>query len=71
MARKNLLKGLMDAPPAPPADEAPARVDVAKPRYGSGAIGAVSQSISDLKSRAVQEIDPRMIDQGGLQDRLE
>ncbi|MXZ54059.1 MAG: plasmid partitioning protein RepB, partial [Acidimicrobiaceae bacterium] len=27
--------------------------------------------ISDLKSRAVQEIDPRMIDQGGLQDRLE
>ncbi len=71
MARKNLLKGLMDAPTAPPADEAPARVDVAKPRYGSGAIGAVSQSISDLKSRAVQEIDPRMIDQGGLQDRLE
>lgn len=71
MARKNLLKGLMDAPPAPPTDEAPARVDVAKPRYGSGAIGAVSQSISDLKSRAVQEIDPRMIDQGGLQDRLE
>lgn len=71
MARKNLLKGLMDAPPAPPADEAPARVDVAKPRYGSGAIGAVSQSISDLKARAVQEIDPRMIDQGGLQDRLE
>ena len=71
MARKNLLKGLMDAPPAPPADEAPSRVDVAKPRYGSGAIGAVSQSISDLKSRAVQEIDPRMIDQGGLQDRLE
>lgn len=71
MARKNLLKGLMDAPHAPPADEAPSRVDVAKPRYGSGAIGAVSQSISDLKSRAVQEIDPRMIDQGGLQDRLE
>lgn len=71
MARKNLLKGLMDAPPAPPADEAAARVDVARPRYGSGAIGAVSQSISDLKSRAVQEIDPRMIDQGGLQDRLE
>lgn len=71
MARKNLLKGLMDAPPAPPEDDAPARVDVAKPRYGSGAIGAVSQSISDLKSRAVQEVDPRMIDQGGLQDRLE
>jgi len=69
MARKNLLQGLMDSPPAPQSDAA--RVDVAKPRYGSGAIGAVSQSISDLKSRAVQEIDPRMIDAGGLRDRLE
>ncbi len=71
MARKNLLKGLMEAPPAPVSDDAPSRVDVAKPRYGSGAIGAVSQSISDLKSRSVQEIDPRMIDDGGLRDRLE
>ncbi|WP_282154052.1 plasmid partitioning protein RepB [Ruegeria atlantica] len=71
MARKNLLKGLMEAPPAPASDDAPSRVDVARPRYGSGAIGAVSQSISDLKSRAVQEIDPRTIDDGGLRDRLE
>ncbi|WP_170329141.1 plasmid partitioning protein RepB [Ruegeria arenilitoris] len=71
MARKNLLKGLMEAPPAPVSDDSPSRVDVAKPRYASGAIGAVSQSISDLKSRAVQEIDPRMVDDGGLRDRLE
>lgn len=70
MARKDLLKGVMDTPPAP-SDPAPTRVDVAKPRYGSGAIGAVSQSISDLKARAVQEIAPDMIDGGGLRDRFE
>lgn len=71
MTRKNLLKGLMDAPPATAAEPAEARVDVTRPRYSSGAIGAVSQSISDLKSRAVQEIDPRMIDDAGLKDRLD
>lgn len=71
MARKNLLQGLMDAPPAPASEPAETRVDVTRPRYSSGAIGAVSQSISDLKSRAVQEIDPRMIDTGGLRDRLD
>lgn len=80
MARKNLMKGLMDSAPAPtpstpnsaptPAPEA-TRVDVTRPRYATGAIGAVSQSISDLKSRAVQEVDPRMIDDGGLRDRLD
>lgn len=71
MARKNLLKGLMEGDPAPTTPPAQTRVDVAKPRYSSGAIGAVSQSISDLKSRAVQDIDPRMIDAGGVQDRLD
>ncbi len=71
MARKNLLKGLMEGEAAPTTPSVGTRVDVAKPRYSSGAIGAVSQSISDLKSRAVQEIDPRMIDAGGLRDRLD
>ena len=71
MARKDLMKGLMDAPPAPAQPASGARVDVTRPRYSSGAIGAVSQSISDLKSRAVQEIDPRLIDLGGLRDRLD
>lgn len=75
MARKDLLKGLMD-PPAPQADDAAsppapaARVDAKKPRYSKGAIGAVSQSIAELKSRSVTEIDPRMIDDTGLRDRL-
>ncbi|MEM1360659.1 MAG: plasmid partitioning protein RepB [Pseudomonadota bacterium] len=70
MARKNLLKGLMensaksdnegaDRPPAPPAKQ---------PRYTKGAIGAVSQSIAELKSRAIAEIDPFDIDQGGVVD---
>ncbi|WP_323039450.1 plasmid partitioning protein RepB [Gemmobacter sp.] len=62
MARKDVLKGLMGQP-AEPADlpQRPTR----------GAIGAVSRSIADLKARAVVELDPAMIDAGGLTDRLE
>ncbi|MGX9357444.1 plasmid partitioning protein RepB [Roseobacteraceae bacterium S113] len=83
MARKNLLKGLMDEAKqsadetgTPGEDAAPssgspgARVDPAKPRYTTGAIGAVSQSIQSLKSRSVTEIDPHDIEAGGLEDRL-
>jgi len=65
MARKNLLEGLM-AEGAKPADSAPA-----SKRPLKGAIGAVSQSIEALKARALLEIDPFLIDAGGLQDRLE
>lgn len=65
MARKNLLEGLM-AEGAKPAEVSPA----AK-RPFKGAIGAVSQSIEALKARALLDIDPFMIDAGGLTDRLE
>ncbi|MCV6597965.1 MAG: plasmid partitioning protein RepB [Mangrovicoccus sp.] len=90
MARKNLLKGLMEGasqdgakPPAPPASEPAAKTPAAppapgspaahskRPRYAKGAIGAVSQSIADLKSRSISEIDPFAIDQGGLLDRID
>jgi ParB family chromosome partitioning protein len=71
MARKNLLKGLMEEATSPAPSDEETRVDLAKPRYSSGAIGAVSQSISELKSRAVQEIDPRMVDDAGIKDRLD
>jgi ParB family chromosome partitioning protein len=69
MARKNLLQGLMeeakgDAPDA-------ASKPVATPRYAKGAIGAVSQSIQELKARSVIEVDPRMVDAAGVADRLE
>ena len=37
---------------------------------GLGAIGAVGRSIADLKARALVEIDPALIDEGGLADRL-
>lgn len=64
MARKDLLKGLMDAEATPPAPSAPKRA--------TGAIGAVSRSISDLKRRSLVDIDPRMIDDtGGFRDRLD
>lgn len=76
MARKNLLKGLMDEHAKGSGLETksavpPARVDAAKPRYTKGAIGAVSQSIEDLKRRSIVELDPQQIDAGGLEDRLE
>lgn len=67
MARKNLLKGLMDeAPtPGPEPEKRPA------PRYSKGAVGAVSQSIEALKNRSIVELDPFTIKAGGLSDRLE
>jgi ParB family chromosome partitioning protein len=70
MARKDLLKGLMDASHAP-ADSEESRVDTGRPRYTGGAIGAVSQSIAGLKSRSVHEIDPMLVDTGGVRDRLD
>jgi ParB family chromosome partitioning protein len=72
MARKDLLKGLMGAPE----DEAKLTAvnegpSPARPRYSKGAIGAVSQSIAELKSRALIEVTADRIDPGGLKDRLE
>ncbi|MEM6371301.1 MAG: plasmid partitioning protein RepB [Pseudomonadota bacterium] len=65
MARKNLLEGLM-AEGAKPAEVAPSGKRPLK-----GAIGAVSQSIEALKARALLDINPFLIDAGGLTDRLE
>lgn len=65
MARKNLLQGLMDAAPGKPTE------DTLLPRYERGAIGAVSKSIDDLKRRAIIDVQPDMIDNAGLKDRLD
>jgi ParB family chromosome partitioning protein len=65
MARKDVLKGLMTAATTP------ADIPPAPPRLDRGAIGAVSRSFADLKARSVVEIDPRLIDAGGMADRLE
>jgi len=63
MGRKNLLQDLMGAPETKAAEP--------RKRPTKGAIGAVSKSIADLKSRSVTELDPAHILQGGLKDRLE
>lgn len=74
MARKNLLTSLMSQPgatgdrPQPRTQERPSSTQ--KPPL-KGAVGAVSQTIADLKSRAVTDIDPALIDAGGLADRVE
>lgn len=67
MARKDLLKGLLSASTEPD----PARPPAPPPRMTKGAIGAVGQSIADLKSRSVLEIPAELIDSAGAQDRLD
>ena len=64
MARKDLLKNLMTAP-VPDDGRAPL------PRSDRGAIGAVSKSINELKSRAIIEVPADMIDDAGIEDRLD
>jgi len=61
---KNLLQDLMGTPETKAAEPS-------RPRQTKGAIGAVSKSIADLKSRSVTELDPAHILPGGLKDRLE
>ncbi|MFD2740072.1 plasmid partitioning protein RepB [Sulfitobacter aestuarii] len=63
MARKNLLEGLKKPLPTP--------AQPAAPRRQTGAIGAVSQSLADLKTRALIEVPADMIDDAGLKDRLD
>lgn len=64
MARKDLLKNLMNSSPAP---------DKVRPvqRSDRGAIGAVSKSISELKNRAIIEVPADMIDDAGIADRMD
>lgn len=64
MARKDLLKNLMN-PPSPSEEARPAQ------RSDRGAIGAVSKSINELKSRAIIEVAPDMIDGAGIADRMD
>lgn len=66
MARKDLLKDLMAGKPA---EDHPAPTPL--PRSQRGAIGAVSQSIADLKSRALIEVPTELIDMAGLADRMD
>jgi len=63
MARKDLLKGLMEGKVAGPVS-VPAR-------SVKGAIGAVGQSIADLKARSIIEVPVDKIDTAGLKDRLD
>jgi ParB family chromosome partitioning protein len=64
MGRKNLLQDLMSTSDGKSAEPL-------RPRQTKGAIGAVSKSIADLKSRSVTDLHPDQIRAGGLRDRLE
>lgn len=84
MARKDLLKGLLSsgneapsapqtpsAAPAPTSSAAQSFNPMNAPRMNRGAIGAVGQSIADLRSRSVFEVSADLIDAAGLEDRLD
>lgn len=72
MARKNILAGLMGPlPDATPGAATPVAPEADRPRYAKGAVGAISRSVAELQARALMEIDPNLIEAGGLQDRLE
>ncbi|MBK5925905.1 plasmid partitioning protein RepB [Rhodobaculum claviforme] len=62
MARKDVLRGLM----APATGNPPA-----PPRSTRGAIGAVNQSIAELRTRSLIEVPCDMIDDAGLPERME
>lgn len=60
MARKGILTpGLSTKPERPKAQVAP-----------RGAVGALQSSLSKLQENAIQDIDARMIDDAGFEDRL-
>lgn len=63
MGRKNLLQDLIGVSEAK-------STEPLRPRQAKGAIGAVSKSIADLKSRSVMDLRPDQISAGGLRDRL-
>jgi len=65
MGRKDLLKNLMATDVETKSAKPP------RGRPSGGAIGAVSQSIAELKARSIENIDAELIDPGGLNDRLE
>lgn len=68
MARKGILGGGLTPPSASSANPVkPAGGNRMMPR---GAVGALQSSLSRLQENAVQEIDPSLIDDAGVQDRL-
>lgn len=62
MARKGILSTYIT--PTPRSAPAP------KPAAKRGAVGALQSSLSKLQDNAVQEIDPQLIDDAGVEDRL-
>ena len=61
MARKGILSGGGDG-------EGPKRERPAPP--ARGAVGALQSSLARLQENAIQEIDPKLIDAAGIDDRL-
>lgn len=67
MARKDLFKGLIGNP----AGGLGGGVPPLPPRAAKGAIGAVGQSIAELRNRSVVEVPADQIDAAGILDRLD
>src|SRR5262249_44007557 len=78
MSRKGLLAGLIDSklPSGNSELKDVAQVEEMRPTagplpaFGGGAIGAVSRSIEQIKSQAITELDPALIEASPISDRL-
>ena len=70
MARKDLLKSLLEQSTEPTV-ETPQAASTSMMRRGKGAVGAISQSLNELQTRSIVEIEPDLIGADGPQDRLD
>ena len=61
MARKGILSG---------GDEGAPKRERPAPPPARGAVGALQSSLARLQENAIQEIDPKLIDAAGVEDRL-
>ena len=63
MARKGILSGGAD-------DDGVRKRERPAPPSARGAVGALQSSLARLQENAIQEIDPKLIDAAGIDDRL-
>lgn len=74
MARKNMFEGIAPAPRSGEPEGAPAPQPTARTPevfQQSGPVAAIRNDLRSMGSRSVQEIDPGLIEDTGLKDRLD
>ncbi|AGT11503.1 plasmid partitioning protein RepB [Paracoccus aminophilus] len=72
MARKNVFSSVIEESLRDRAlTDSSERKGALQKNFSGGALGSMDGSLADLHSRSIREIDPDLIDDAGLRDRLE